>query len=100
LFGCMIDRFSRRAGVLCATILLLTGIVLSTGASGTTIQGMIWMLIIGRGIVGCGSGGEYPTCGASVTEASNETSGLRKWRGVMVAMTGDFAIDIGIIMGG
>jgi MFS family permease len=59
-FGCLIDRISRRAGVVSATLLLLLGVILSTAASGASVQGMIWMLIIGRGVLGVGAGGEYP----------------------------------------
>lgn len=96
----MIDRIGRRAGVVTATLLLLLGVILSTASNGTSIKNLIWMLIISRGITGVGAGGEYPVCTAGATEASNETAGLRKWRGALVAMVGDFAIDTGIVMGG
>lgn len=108
--------------MLIVTVLLLLGVAMSTAACGVTVRGMIWMLIISRGIVGVGAGGEYPgeimmglqacallsprlaspcaVCTTGATEASNETEGARKWRGVVVAMVSSFAIKVGLVMGG
>ncbi|PWN31549.1 MFS general substrate transporter [Meira miltonrushii] len=100
LFGFLIDRFNRKAGVVFATLLMLIGTVMCTAASGVSVEGQLWMLAISRGILGSGAGGEYPTCSSSATEASDENDQVRKRRGFLVAMCGDFAIDFGIVMGG
>jgi MFS family permease len=52
------------------------------------------MLIISRGIAGFGAGGEYPTCATGATEAADESAGVRKNRGVLVALSTLFAIDM------
>lgn len=57
-FGWAIDRLGRRNGIFWATFFLVLGLVLSTAAHGTSIDGMFWMMIIGRGIAGFGAGGE------------------------------------------
>lgn len=56
-FGWAIDKLGRRNGIVFATAFLVLGIVLSTAAHGATNTGMIWMMIIGRGIAGFGAGG-------------------------------------------
>jgi MFS family permease len=55
---------------------------------------MFWMMIVARGVAGFGAGGEYPVCGTSATEAADETTELRKRRGLLVAVTTDFAVDL------
>ena len=80
---------------------------------------MFWMMVVGRGIAGFGAGGEvrqirekqarrlslrtinqYPVCGTSSAEASNENAFVRRRRGILVAMTTDFAIDFGFVIAG
>lgn len=51
-------------------------------------------MIVARGIAGFGAGGEYPVCATSATEAADETDKLRKRRGILVAATTDFAVDL------
>jgi MFS family permease len=106
LFGAFIDRFSRKAGVVTATMLVLLGVALCSAARGSGaedsseyIQGFFWMLAVARGVLGVGAGGEYPVSGVNATEAGNETEALRKKRGFLVAMAGCTAIDIGILFG-
>ena len=55
--------------MLIVTVLLLLGVAMSTAACGVTVRGMIWMLIISRGIVGVGAGGEYPGENVSALQA-------------------------------
>jgi MFS family permease len=62
-FGIVVDQLGRKTGAILTTVILLVGIALSTGASGTTPLGMFWMLVIARGIGGVGAGGEYPVAG-------------------------------------
>jgi len=52
------------------------------------------MMIVGRGVAGFGAGGEYPVCGTNAAEASDESEYVRKRRGILVAMSTDFAIDL------
>ena len=60
-FGWGIDKLGRRTGIFWATIFLVLGIVLATAAHGATVNGMFWMMIIGRGVAGFGAGGESPS---------------------------------------
>lgn len=52
------------------------------------------MMVIARGIAGFGAGGEYPVCATNSTEAADETAGLRKRRGLLVALSTDFSVDL------
>jgi MFS family permease len=52
------------------------------------------MMVVGRGVAGFGAGGEYPTCATSSAEASDESEFVRRKRGILVAMSTDFAIDL------
>ncbi|KIH91989.1 hypothetical protein SPBR_01592 [Sporothrix brasiliensis 5110] len=99
-FGYAIDRLGRRTGIIFATLFLVLGIIIATAAHGTTDLGMLWMMIIGRGVSGFGAGGEYPTCGTGSTEASDETAYGRRRRGMLVAVATDFAIDFGFVVAG
>ncbi|KAL5601571.1 hypothetical protein FOBRF1_009104 [Fusarium oxysporum] len=99
-FGYAIDRLGRRTGIVFATVFLVLGIIIATAAHGKTELGMFWMMIVGRGVAGFGAGGEYPTCGTGSTEASDETSFVRRRRGLLVAAATDFSIDLGFVMAG
>lgn len=44
--------------------------------------------------------GEYPTCGTSAAEASDESVYVRRKRGILVAMATDFSIDLGFVVAG
>lgn len=99
-FGVIADQLGRKTGAVATTLLLVLGIVLSTAASGTSIRGMFWMLIIARGIAGVGAGGEYPVSGAGATEATDESKTLRKHRGFMFAMIADLSASLGYVFGG
>ncbi|KAJ5754233.1 Major facilitator superfamily domain general substrate transporter [Penicillium manginii] len=99
-FGILIDRVGRRTGILATTLFLVLGLVLSTASHGTSELGMFWMMIVARGIAGFGAGGEYPVCGTSATEAADESHGLRRRRGFLVAITTDTALDLGAIVAG
>ncbi|KAF8211841.1 inorganic phosphate transporter [Mycena galopus ATCC 62051] len=99
-FGSIIDRIGRKSGVLMTTLALIVGIILSAAAHGGTPQGLLWMLLVGRGLAGVGAGGEYPVCGTAAIEAADETEHVRKWRGFLVASVGDLAIDFGFVLSG
>ncbi|KAK1008768.1 hypothetical protein LTS01_002041 [Friedmanniomyces endolithicus] len=99
-FGFLIDKIGRRTGIVFATLFLVLGVIITTAAHGTTQLGMFWMMIVGRGTAGFGAGGEYPTCGTGSAEASDESQYVRRRRGILVAMTTDFAIDLGFVVAG
>ena len=63
LFGYVADQLGRKTGAVATTIILTVGIILSAAATGTSQTGMLWMLVIARGISGVGAGGEYPVTG-------------------------------------
>ena len=99
-FGAIIDQIGRKTGVVLTTAFLILGTALSAAASGTSPSGLLWMLVVMRGLAGVGAGGEYPTCGTNSTEAGDENATVRKRRGLLVAMVGDFAIDFGFVIAG
>lgn len=97
LFGGVVDQLGRKTGAVATTVLLVLGIALSAGASGKTETGMLWMLIVARGIAGVGAGGEYPVSGAGAAEATDENSSQRKHRGFYFAMLADLSASLGYI---
>ena len=99
-FGVTIDLLGRRTGIVFTTMFLILGIILATAAHGKDQLGLFWMMIVARGIAGFGAGGEYPTCGTSSAEASDESDHVRKRRGILVALATDFAIDLGFVVAG
>ena len=99
-FGFLIDRFSRKTGIVLATCLMIVGGALATASWGNTPHHMFWMLTVTRGILGFGAGGEYPTCSTGATEAGDESPFVRKHRGMLVSLVGCTAVDTGIVFGG
>ncbi|KFY33666.1 hypothetical protein V494_07426 [Pseudogymnoascus sp. VKM F-4513 (FW-928)] len=99
-FGVLIDKAGRRTGIFFATIFLIIGIVLATASHGKDQLGLFWMMIVARGIAGFGAGGEYPVCATSAAEASDETLQVRRRRGFLVALSTDFAVDLGFVFAG
>ncbi|KAF4123067.1 Sugar (and other) transporter [Geosmithia morbida] len=100
MFGHVVDQFGRKTGAVATTILLVVGIALSAGASGTTDRGLFWMLIVARGVAGVGAGGEYPVSGAGAAEATDESDAYRRNRGFMFAMLADLSASLGYVWAG
>ncbi|KAL9566576.1 hypothetical protein ACKAV7_009491 [Fusarium commune] len=98
-FGVVVDQLGRKTGAVMTTLILLLGIAMSAGASGLTPTGLMWMLVIARGIAGVGAGGEYPVSGAGAMEASDEDGQFRKSRGFMFAMVADLSAGLGYTFG-
>ncbi|KAH7035735.1 major facilitator superfamily domain-containing protein [Microdochium trichocladiopsis] len=100
-FGVVVDQLGRKTGAIATTLLLLLGVVLSAAASGAggSSTGLLWMLIIARGIAGVGAGGEYPVAGAGAAEASDEAAHLRNRRGFIFALISDLAAGLGYCWG-
>ncbi|KAM5369677.1 hypothetical protein ACJZ2D_008936 [Fusarium nematophilum] len=68
LFGLCIDRFGRRVGIFLTTFFLVLGIIIATASHGASVEGMFWMMVIGRGVAGVGAGGEYAVCTAQAVD--------------------------------
>lgn len=64
----------RKIGLIATTLLVIVGAALSSASSGTTVEGMLWMMIISRGILGVGVGGEYPCSSVSAGESADEVA--------------------------
>jgi MFS family permease len=62
-----------------------------------TIQGMFWMMIIGRGVAGVGAGGEYTVCTSQAVECADSTEAMRRRRGMLVAVSTNAAIISGFV---
>ncbi|KAG9791630.1 Glycerophosphoinositol permease 1 [Exophiala dermatitidis] len=98
-FGFVADQLGRKTGAVATTILLVFGIALSTAANGANNTGLMWMLVIARGVAGVGAGGEYPVSCAGALEASDEGAQYRKQRGFMFALVGDLSASLGYCWG-
>ncbi|EPE06615.1 metabolite transport [Ophiostoma piceae UAMH 11346] len=72
IVGLTCDYMGRKTAIIVTTMMIVVGGILATAAHGTTLMGMFWMLTISRGIVGFGTGGEYPASSTSASEAANE----------------------------
>ncbi|KAI8096149.1 major facilitator superfamily domain-containing protein [Halteromyces radiatus] len=94
-FGLIIDRLGRKFGIVLCTFFVCLGIILATASSGTTPTGLIWMLIIARGITGVGVGGEYPCSSVTAGEAAEESG---RSRGFWLIVSGNFVIDCGFVI--
>ncbi|KXL44690.1 MAG: hypothetical protein FE78DRAFT_149793 [Acidomyces sp. 'richmondensis'] len=70
--GLTCDYLGRKAAIVITTLMIVIGGILATASNGFTIIGMFWMLTVSRGIVGFGTGGEYPASSTSASEAANE----------------------------
>ncbi|KAL8828424.1 MAG: hypothetical protein Q9191_002597 [Dirinaria sp. TL-2023a] len=70
--GLTCDYLGRKVAIVTTTALIVIGGILATASHGKTIDGMFWMMTISRGIVGFGTGGEYPASSTSASEAANE----------------------------
>lgn len=70
--GLTCDYLGRKTAIILTTLMIVIGGILATAAHGVTILGMFWMMTIARGVVGFGTGGEYPASSTSASEAANE----------------------------
>ncbi|KAI8288341.1 hypothetical protein K4K60_011133 [Colletotrichum sp. SAR11_57] len=73
------------------------GIVIATAAHGTSVEGMFWMMVIGRGVAGVGAGGEYTVCTSQALECADSTEAMRRRRGMLVAISTNAAIISGFV---
>ncbi|KAK4688669.1 hypothetical protein P7C73_g1427, partial [Tremellales sp. Uapishka_1] len=97
LFGVCSDRIGRRWGIIGCTAFLVVGVTIATAAHGATPTGMLWMMVVGRGVAGLGAGGEYAVCTTSAIEAADETASLRRKKGFLVVSSTNVAIVSGFV---
>lgn len=55
-FGVICDRIGRKIGLVCTTLLVIIGAAMCAASSGVTPTGLLWMLVVSRGIMGVGVG--------------------------------------------
>lgn len=101
--GIVADYFGRKVAIVIATVFLVLGTCLAAASHGNSTTGLLWMLIIFRGVTGYGIGAEYPSCSVSASEAANES--VKRQKGTVVLVTnlplsfgGPFALCIFLIV--
>lgn len=95
--GLVCDRIGRKSAILGTTLMIVSpagrpsplraaaddgflphpqvlGGIIATASAGPTPAGLFWMMTVARGIVGFGTGGEYPASSTSAIEGANATS--------------------------
>jgi MFS transporter, PHS family, inorganic phosphate transporter len=70
LFGFLGDVFGRKTNMIITCGLLIVGGILCTVAYGGSAENTLWFLILARGLLGVGIGGEYPLAASSTAEDS------------------------------
>ena len=104
VIGLTCDYLGRKVAIVTTTAMIVIGGILATASHGVTINGMFWMMTISRGIVGFGTGGEYPASSTSASEAANEFT-LKKRGPIFILVTnlplsfgGPLAVSIFLIV--
>ncbi|KAF7725980.1 Plasma membrane permease, mediates uptake of glycerophosphoinositol and glycerophosphocholine [Apophysomyces ossiformis] len=95
-FGLIIDRIGRKIGLIATTALVIIGAALSCASNGTTPTGLLWMMVIARGVIGVGVGGEYPCSSVSAGESADEFAPAK--RGTIFIFVTNFVIDVGYVV--
>ncbi|KAI2629478.1 metabolite transport protein GIT1 [Xylaria nigripes] len=91
--GLVCDYFGRKWAIVITTGTIVIGGILATAASAPTPVGLFWFLTVARGIVGFGTGGEYPASSVSASEAANER--LLEHRGPVFLSVTSLPLSIG-----
>ena len=91
--GLTCDYLGRKVAIVTTSAMIVIGGILATASHGKTIDGMFWMMTISRGIVGFGTGGEYPTSSTSASEAANEHT--LKRRGPIFILVTNLPLSLG-----
>ncbi|ETV66616.1 hypothetical protein H257_17042 [Aphanomyces astaci] len=68
MFGYLADVLGRRVNMIITCAILILGGVICACASGGSPTGTLWVLVVARGILGVGIGGEYPLAAAASAE--------------------------------
>lgn len=102
IIGICADYLGRKNCIIISTVFLIFGTCLCAASHGKSDTGLLWMLIIARGVTGFGIGAEYPSCSVSANEASNN---VKRRGGTFVLVTnlplslgGPFALIIFLIV--
>lgn len=93
--GLTCDYMGRKVAIVLTTMMIVVGGILATASHGTTINGMFWMMTIARGIVGFGTGGEYPASSTSASEAANEHHATSNKRGPIFILVTNLPLSFG-----
>ncbi|MDI1491231.1 MAG: Plasma membrane permease, mediates uptake of glycerophosphoinositol and glycerophosphocholine [Ramalina farinacea] len=93
VIGLTCDYLGRKVAIVTTTAMIVVGGILATASHGVTINGMFWMMTISRGVVGFGTGGEYPASSASASEAANEYTLAH--RGPIFILVTNFPLSFG-----
>lgn len=83
--GLICDFMGRKSSMIFTSVLMIVGGILATASHGKTTEGMFWMMIVFRGVIGFATGGEYPVASATASEGANET--VKRRGGVFIMMT-------------
>ena len=94
LFRLTCDYLGRKTAIIITTGMIILGLALCSGASGTSITGMFWMLTVARGITGFGTGGEYPASSTSASESANAYT--LKRRGTIFILVTNLPLTFGV----
>ncbi|KAF1313344.1 Inorganic phosphate transporter, partial [Globisporangium splendens] len=78
LFGYLGDVFGRKVNMIATCCLLIFGGILCTVAYAGDATNTLWFLVIARGILGVGIGGEYPLAASSTAEDSTSVQDRNK----------------------
>ncbi|KAJ5724181.1 hypothetical protein N7488_002216 [Penicillium malachiteum] len=93
IIGLTCDYLGRKTAIIFTTLMIVIGGILATASNGVTIDGMFWMMTVARGIVGFGTGGEYPASSTSASESANEL--VPKHRGPAFILVTNFPLAFG-----
>ncbi|CAK7214505.1 Plasma membrane permease, mediates uptake of glycerophosphoinositol and glycerophosphocholine [Sporothrix bragantina] len=91
--GLTCDYMGRKTAIVVTTLMIVLGGIMATASHGLTTLGMFWMLTVSRGIVGFGTGGEYPASSTSASEAANEHTPSK--RGPIFIMVTNLPLSFG-----
>ncbi|KIV98135.1 hypothetical protein PV10_01815 [Exophiala mesophila] len=92
--GLTCDYLGRKFAIILTSSMIILGLAMSAGASGTTVEGLLWMLTVARGVTGYGTGGEYPASGSSASEAANAYTLHR--RGTVFILVTNLPLTFGV----
>lgn len=93
-FSLTCDYLGRKFAIILTSSMIILGLAMSAGASGTSVQGLFWMLTVARGVTGYGTGGEYPASSASASEAANAYT--LKSRGTVFILVTNLPLTFGV----
>ncbi|KDO23947.1 hypothetical protein SPRG_22256 [Saprolegnia parasitica CBS 223.65] len=74
VFGVLGDIYGRKNCMVATCALLIIGGILCAAAYGGSDLGTLWFLVVARGILGFGIGGEYPLAASSSSEDATSTA--------------------------